>query len=111
MVDGLIGKGEAKLTRLKRKNSNARALRDSRGFPAVELWADGAEAGEARGGLGRHRRERGVVDELREHGQLLVNETQYAKALPLLRRAYDIKPRANLQSYIKRVEGAIDAQL
>ena len=51
------------------------------------------------------------LEALTEHGQLLVNETQYAKALPLLRRAYDIKPRANLQSYIKRVEGAIDAQL
>ena len=51
------------------------------------------------------------LEALTEHGQLLVNETQYAKALPLLRRAYNIKPGANLQSYIKRVEGAIDAQL
>ena len=51
------------------------------------------------------------LEALTEHGQLLVNETQYAKALPLLRRAYDIKPGPNLQSYIKRVEGAVDAQL
>ena len=51
------------------------------------------------------------LEALTEHGQLLVNETQYAKALPLLRRAYDIKPGTNLQSYIKRVEGAVDAQL
>ena len=50
-------------------------------------------------------------DALTEHGQLLVNETQYAKALPLLRRAYEIKPGLNLQSYIKRVEGAVNAQL
>ena len=51
------------------------------------------------------------LEALTEHGQLLVNEAQYAKALPLLRRAYDIKPGLNLQSYIKRVEGAVDAQL
>lgn len=51
------------------------------------------------------------LEALTEHGQLLVNETQYAKALPLLRRAYDIKPGINLKSYIKRVEGAVDAQL
>ena len=52
-----------------------------------------------------------LLEALTEHGQLLVNEMQYAKALPLLRRAYDIKPGTNLQSYIKRVEGAVDAQL
>jgi hypothetical protein len=51
------------------------------------------------------------LEALTEHGQLLVNEMQYAKALPLLRRAYDMKPSTNLQSYIKRVEGAVDAQL
>ena len=51
------------------------------------------------------------LEALTEHGQLLVNEMQYAKALPLLRRAYDMKPGTNLQSYIKRVEGAVDAQL
>ncbi len=51
------------------------------------------------------------LDALTEHGQLLVNETQYAKALPLLKRAYDIKPGTNLQRYIKRVESAVEAQL
>jgi len=51
------------------------------------------------------------LEALTEHGQLLVNETQYAKALPLLKRAYDMKPSTNLQSYIKRVESAVDAQL
>ena len=51
------------------------------------------------------------LEALTEHGQLLVNESQYVKALPLLRRAYDIKPGTNLQNYIKRVEGAVDAQL
>jgi len=51
------------------------------------------------------------LEALTEHGQLLVNETQYAKALPLLKRAYDMKPGTNLQSYIKRVESAVDAQL
>ena len=51
------------------------------------------------------------LEALTEHGQLLVNETQYAKALPLLRRALNMKPNTNLQSFIKRVEGAVDAQL
>jgi len=38
------------------------------------------------------------------HGQLLVNQAKYNDALPLLRRAYELKPRADIQEYIKQVE-------
>lgn len=38
------------------------------------------------------------------HGQLLANQGRYAEALPLLRRAYELKPRELLRDYIDQVE-------
>lgn len=38
------------------------------------------------------------------HGQLLVGQSKYRDALPLLRRAYELKPRADIEDYLKQVE-------
>ena len=38
------------------------------------------------------------------HAQLLVKEGKYTEALPLLRRAQDIKPREEVQKYLEQVE-------
>lgn len=38
------------------------------------------------------------------HGQLLVGQSRYQDALPLLRRAYELKPRDDIQDYVKQVE-------
>ncbi len=38
------------------------------------------------------------------HAQLLVKQGKYAEALPLLRRAQEIKPRENIQKYLDEVE-------
>jgi tetratricopeptide (TPR) repeat protein len=38
------------------------------------------------------------------HAQLLVGQGKYTEALPLLRRAQDIKPRENVQKYLEQVE-------
>jgi tetratricopeptide (TPR) repeat protein len=38
------------------------------------------------------------------HGQLLVGQSKYQDALPLLRRAYELKPREDVQDYLKQVE-------
>lgn len=38
------------------------------------------------------------------HAQLLVKNGNYAEALPLLRRAQQIKPRDNIQAYLEQVE-------
>lgn len=38
------------------------------------------------------------------HAQLLVQKGKYTEALPLLRRAQQIKPRTNIQEYLEQVE-------
>lgn len=38
------------------------------------------------------------------HGQLLVGQSKYQDALPLLRRAYELKPRSDIEDYLKQVE-------
>ena len=38
------------------------------------------------------------------HGQLLVNQGRFAEALPLLRRAQELKPREDIARYIEQVE-------
>jgi tetratricopeptide (TPR) repeat protein len=38
------------------------------------------------------------------HGQLLVGQAKYVDALPLLRRAYELKPRSDIEDYVKQVE-------
>ncbi|HSV99559.1 MAG TPA: tetratricopeptide repeat protein [Sedimentisphaerales bacterium] len=38
------------------------------------------------------------------HAQLLVGQGKYAEALPLLRRAQDLKPREDVQKYLEQVE-------
>ncbi len=38
------------------------------------------------------------------HGQLLVRQGNYAEALPLLRRAQQIKPRDSVQQYVDKIE-------
>jgi tetratricopeptide (TPR) repeat protein len=38
------------------------------------------------------------------HAQLLVGQGKYTEALPLLRRAQDLKPRENVQKYLEQVE-------
>jgi len=40
------------------------------------------------------------------HAQLLVGQGKYDEALPLLRRAQQIKPRENIQKYLEQVERA-----
>jgi tetratricopeptide (TPR) repeat protein len=44
------------------------------------------------------------------HAQLLVGESRYAEALPLLRRAQALKPRENVQEYLERVERVAQAR-
>lgn len=50
------------------------------------------------------------ADALVRHGQLLVRMSKYAEALPLLRRAQQMKPRDNIQSYLEQVERAAKSQ-
>lgn len=38
------------------------------------------------------------------HGQLLVGMARYQDAIPLLRRAYELKPRSDIEDYLKQVE-------
>ena len=38
------------------------------------------------------------------HAQLLVGQGKYTEALPLLRRAQDLKPRDDVQKYLEQVE-------
>ena len=38
------------------------------------------------------------------HGQLLVGQSKYVDALPLLRRAYELKPRSDIEGYVQQVE-------
>ncbi|MEA2068708.1 MAG: hypothetical protein U9P12_05865, partial [Verrucomicrobiota bacterium] len=38
------------------------------------------------------------------HGQLLVGQAKYRDAIPLLRRAYELKPRSDIEDYLKQVE-------
>jgi len=38
------------------------------------------------------------------HAQLLVGQSRYAEALPLLRRAQQLEPRDNVQEYLEQVE-------
>ncbi|MFN9334497.1 MAG: tetratricopeptide repeat protein, partial [Planctomycetota bacterium] len=38
------------------------------------------------------------------HAQLLVGQARYAEALPLLRRAQQVKPRDNVQQFLDQVE-------
>jgi tetratricopeptide (TPR) repeat protein len=38
------------------------------------------------------------------HAQLLVSQSKYSEALPLLRRAQEIKPREDIQKYLDQVE-------
>ena len=38
------------------------------------------------------------------HAQLLVGQLRYAEALPLLRRAQQVKPRDNIQQFLDQVE-------
>jgi tetratricopeptide (TPR) repeat protein len=38
------------------------------------------------------------------HGQLLVGQSKYQDAIPLLRRAYELKPRSDVEDYLKQVE-------
>ena len=38
------------------------------------------------------------------HAQLLVGQGKYAEALPLLKRAQQVKPRDNIQQFLDQVE-------
>ena len=38
------------------------------------------------------------------HGQLLVGQAKYQDAVPLLRRAYELRPRDDIADYLKQVE-------
>ncbi len=38
------------------------------------------------------------------HAQVLVNQSKYAEALPLLRRAQLLEPRENIQEFLEQVE-------
>ncbi len=44
------------------------------------------------------------ADALVRHAQLLVQQTKYTEALPLLRRAQDLKSREDVQKYLEQVE-------
>ncbi len=44
------------------------------------------------------------ADALLRHAQLLVREGKYAQALPLLRRAQQVRPREAVQEYMEKVE-------
>ncbi|MCA9321990.1 MAG: tetratricopeptide repeat protein, partial [Planctomycetes bacterium] len=45
-----------------------------------------------------------TADASLRHAELLVRQSHYAEALPLLRRAQKIKPRDNVQEYLDQVE-------
>ena len=38
------------------------------------------------------------------HGQLLVGQSKYQEAIPFLRRAYELKPRSDVEDYLRQVE-------
>jgi tetratricopeptide (TPR) repeat protein len=38
------------------------------------------------------------------HAQLLVGQGKYTEALPLLRRAQELKPHENVQKYLEQIE-------
>ncbi len=38
------------------------------------------------------------------HGQMLVGQAKYQDAIPLLRRAYELRPREDIADYLKQVE-------
>jgi tetratricopeptide (TPR) repeat protein len=44
------------------------------------------------------------------HAQLLVSQSRYAEALPLLRRAQTLNPRDNVQTYLDQVERVAQAR-
>lgn len=44
------------------------------------------------------------------HAQLLVGQGRYAEALPMLRKAQQIKPRDNIQQYLEQVERAAQSR-
>lgn len=44
------------------------------------------------------------------HAQLLVKQGSYEEALPLLRRAQQLKPRDNIQDYLEQVERVAKGQ-
>jgi len=44
------------------------------------------------------------ADALLRHAQLLVRNGKYTEALPLLKRAQQIKPRENVQNYLEQIE-------
>ena len=50
------------------------------------------------------RLEKSEADAKIRHAQLLVGQGKYADALPLLRRAQDLKPREDVQKYLEQVE-------
>lgn len=50
--------------------------------------------------------ERSEADARLRHGQLLVKNGHYPEALPLLKRAHELKPRDDVQRYIEQVERA-----
>jgi tetratricopeptide (TPR) repeat protein len=54
--------------------------------------------------------EKSEADARLRHGQLLVKNGKYQEALPLLKRAHELKPREDLQRYIEQVERAARAK-
>jgi tetratricopeptide (TPR) repeat protein len=50
------------------------------------------------------RLEKYEADACVRHAQLLVKESKYGEALPLLRRAQQIKPRENVEEYLEQVQ-------
>jgi tetratricopeptide (TPR) repeat protein len=44
------------------------------------------------------------------YGQMLVGQAEYIKAVPLLKKAYELRPRDEVDQYVKRVERAARRQ-
>lgn len=70
-----------------------RYCRRSKDFEKAEFYFERAESLEKYEAEARLR-----------HAQLLVEQGKYTEALPLLRRAQDLKPREEVQKYLEQVE-------
>jgi tetratricopeptide (TPR) repeat protein len=78
------------------------------GEALILLGQHSARAGDAEQAIFYYERAAGIegyeADAKVRQAQLLVSQTKYAEALPLLRRAQELKPRDNVRKYLDQVE-------
>ncbi len=84
------------------------------GEALILLGQHAARAGDAEQAVFYYERAENIegveADAKVRHAQLLVGQGKYAEALPLLRRAQELKPRDNIQQYLEQVERAAQSR-